>query len=189
MEVVANKNIVSFELENMIESLDRFKERFVEDTIHFYKVWNLSIANHFWDHFSEISDKYSKEQKEDFFYQIDVLNKDTTAIVSLFDNTTLWWHYDSTRTFDRNTYKDITDFIPSEFRFILGKIGKILNNFRFIPKSEKPVYGFSVQKDGENVYQFFYQNPYYPSDSMKRSMDQYWEYFKQASLLTKKLSN
>lgn len=167
------------EIERVKSQMEKNKQEFIQSIPNFIKDWYTNQYKRYTDMLSVSYENLSDEEKSELDSLIDnlIFEKKQLA-VDYFNNNNLWYHLDNQEK-DYNYYKTIDNLIDDEFRFLLGSIGEVLNDFGFIPKYfDRPVLGLQCQKDNMNIYRFKYCDPIFWSREMKTAMDNYWENYK-----------
>lgn len=167
------------EIERVKSQMEKNKQEFIHAIPNFLKEWYSNQYKRYTDMLSVSYENLSNEEKSELDSLIDnlIFEKKQLAL-DYFNNNNFWYHLDNQEK-DYNYYKSIDNLIDNEFRFLLGSIGEVLNDFGFIPKYfDRPVLGLQCQKDNMNIYRFKYCDPIFWSREMKTAMDNYWENYK-----------
>jgi len=167
------------ELNSMLKKLETLKTVFITDTSEFLQEFWKEKANEFSKFHFEISDNLSDEQKSRF--QSDLKSLCSNSIInatSILNKEGIWWHENPTKNSNYDRYKSVDNLNSKELRHGLGEIGKLLYKYGYIGVTDKPYFGFTYLKNPNGQYDFEFTNPVYWSEKMKRTLDQYWEYYK-----------
>lgn len=176
---IKSELIIDKEIERVKSQMEKNKQEFIQSIPFFLKNWYTTQYNRYTDLLSVNYANLSDDEKSNLEALVDnLIFTKRTEVISYFENANLWWHL-SDEEKDYNYYRSIDNLIDDRFRFLLGAIGEVLNDFGFIPKYfDTPVLGFQCQKDNMNIYRFKYCDPIFWSREMKTAMDNYWENYK-----------
>lgn len=167
-------------IEELKTKMASIQTSFLEDIESFVDEWLIETAKSVIDKFPEIEKKYSYSEIDNIVLECEELSAEIASeFKDDLSRSELWWHKNELIS-KRDQYKLIDNIVSDSSRFILGRIGIVLNKYGFLPKMVKPFHGFISEKDGSNNYIFKYIDPIYWSRDMKTTFDNYWELYKYA---------
>lgn len=168
------------EKNRIINEMELIYNDFINSIDKFVESWYRNQFNRYTDLLAVQYENLTDEQKYELEDLIDKLIAENKVIAkNYFTNKDIWWHKNQNLSLNHDFYKSIDNLIDDKFRNILGEIGKVLNEYEFIPKFyDTPMLGFLCHKDENNIYRFRYVDPIFWSREMKTELDNYWEKYK-----------
>lgn len=192
MRLVKIKPTFDYEKELAITKaqMEQHKSDFIKNIYPFLKDWYSTQYKRYTDLLSvQYNSLADEERKKLDDIADDLAMKNKQIAIDYFNNEKLWWHLSGGER-DHDYYKSIDSLIDDDFRYLLGELGEVLNEFGFIPKYfDTPKLGFKCHKDLMNIYRFMYCDPIFWSLGVKTAMDNYWENYKYILYINSKKSD
>ncbi|GAB5465133.1 MAG: hypothetical protein Kapaf2KO_05690 [Candidatus Kapaibacteriales bacterium] len=169
------------ELAHLVKDMATFRLKFIEATKEFVDEWYDTVSSNYSNIKKEITANLSREQLFEMRDRIGLLHDlSDDQVEMLLSDSSLWYDLDQSGENANDRYKSIEKFMPEGFKYILGSLGEILVDYGYVARSKFGADGFVAEQDGTGRYRYKFNDLYFPSDSMKRSFDRYWEFYKYA---------
>lgn len=177
------------ELQGFTKELEELKDSLIEDIGKFAQVWQEEFTNSQIKQNSRNTIELGKDKLSVLKRRLGELKENFPSIVKeRLSRTGLWWHEDYEHKAENYFFSGkVKDEITKETRFILGRLGPLLEEFGYIPQEHHDRWieygerGFSTEQEVYYPFRLELPNP------IEEVLKEYSEKFSEASTLFEKL--